>query len=141
MPTEPELEMRTKVGPVLLLAALVLLPAGCSQTPVESSQASAARFLEDLRANRVEPAWQGTSTEFKSLMGLDSLRDLVKREPALKAPAEFVECHKTKLAGREAEDCAFRATAQIRGKPHTKTIRLLLAAEAGTWKVEKIAVE
>ena len=44
------------------------------------------RFLDELRAGRLEPAWQGTSTEFKSLMGLENLRDYVKTHPALKAP-------------------------------------------------------
>src|SRR5688500_19004049 len=78
----------------LIVALATLIMAGCTGTTNEvgeEGRATAARFLDELRRGRLEPAWQDTSTEFKSLMGLENLRDYVKTHPALKAPAEYAE--------------------------------------------------
>ena len=131
-------------GPALTLIALIL--AGCGRTGGmggDESRAIAARFLEELRAGRHEGAWQGTSAEFKSLMGLENLRDYVKTHPALKAPAEYVESRAIDRDGRGMTEHVFRATPQARrgNKPLPATVRLLLAPGDEGWKVEHLSVE
>jgi hypothetical protein len=131
-------------GPALALTALAL--AGCGQADVTGggeARAVAARFLDDVRAGRYEVAWQGTSTEFKSLMGVENLRDYVKSHPALRSPAEHVESRATVRGGHSMTDSVFRATPLARrGKKSVRaTIRVLLAPEGEAWKVEKLSVE
>ena len=102
-----------RLGLIAALATLVI--AGCARAADEAGEegrAAAARFLDELRAGRLEPAWQGTSTEFKSLMGLENLRDYVKTHPALKAPAEYAESRTIDRDGRAMAEYVFHATTQ-----------------------------
>jgi len=136
---------------VLAVAALsAMVGAGCGGTggaAVDDAQAAAERFLDELRAGRVAPAWEGASSEFKSLMGVESLRDYVKAHPALKADARFEEARP--VGGGASTECVFHATApataRTRGKPaqaaSPATIRVLLARGDGGWKVERLAVD
>lgn len=125
-----------------LVTALVIGVAGCngSSTPVVDDAAHAAEaFLGELRAGKVEPAWNATSPEFKSLMGLDALRDLVKKTPALRGAAEFAE---TRAAGVGLTECVFRGSnAKPRGKPSPASVRVALSSGSEGWKVERLAVE
>jgi len=127
-----------------LAAAALLSAVGCGQAfapDSDSGKLIATGFLDDLRAGKVEDAWQGASTEFKSLMGLHSLKDLVKRHPALKAPAEFAERRPVELNGRKLAEHVFLGTSKVRGKPVPSTIKVLLGAEHGGLRVEKLSVE
>ncbi len=123
--------------------ALALVLTGCgggSGAPAGDGAAGAAgAFLGELRAGRVEPAWEATSAEFKSLMGRDALRELVKKNSALRAPAEFAE---SRPSGVGLTECVFRGTnAGPKKKPAAVTIRVVLSPAAGGWAVEKLAVE
>jgi hypothetical protein len=125
-------------------ALIVLVMAGCGRTgsaTPEETQAVAAQFLDELRAGRLEPAWQGTSTEFKSLMGIENLRDYVKTHPALKSPAAYAESRTIERDGRSMIEHIFRATTQVRRKPVSATVKVLLASGDDGWKVEHLAVE
>jgi hypothetical protein len=119
----------------------VLALFGCAGPASEDSRAVSSRFLDEIRSGQVEPAWQGTSSEFKSLMGLENMRDYVKRHPILKTPAEYAESRTIDRNGRTLNEHVFRATTQIRGKPVTATIKVLLAAGDDGWKVEHLVVE
>jgi hypothetical protein len=126
-------------------AALVsLITAGCGRSGSEVNEdgrAIAAQFLDELRAGRLESAWKSSSTEFKSLMGLENLRDYVKTHPALKAPAEFTESRTIDGASRDTAEYVFHATTRSRGKEVHATIKVLLALGDEGWKVEHLNVE
>ncbi|MDG3005986.1 hypothetical protein [Paludisphaera mucosa] len=123
--------------------ALAAAVAGCSQAGGGASadgREAAASFLDALRAGRVEDAWRDTSPEFKSLMGLDSLRDLVKRRPALKTATRRDGC--TAVGeGRSLFEHAFQGATTHRGKTTPATIKVLVAPDDDGWKVEGLVVE
>ncbi|OJW08358.1 MAG: hypothetical protein BGO49_13250 [Planctomycetales bacterium 71-10] len=131
-----------KIDRAWTVLTLAIWVAGCGggSTPAGDDAARAAgAFLGELRAGKVEPAWDATSREFKSLMGLDALRDLVKKNPALRGEAEFAEALPS--AGGLTE-CVFRGSnAKPRGKPAPVSVRVTLSPGAGGWAVERLAVE
>ncbi len=121
-----------------------LVLAGCGVSGPKAGddgREAAARFLDDLRAGRLDPAWQGTSSEFKSLMGLEGLRDCVKAHPALKGPAEYVEARDAAREGRAMVEHVFRAEGRLRNKAVTSTVKVLVAVGDGKWGVENLRVE
>lgn len=129
-------------------ALIALVAAGCggssgTGTVDDEGRAVAVQFLDEVRTGRLQPAWEGSSTEFKSLMGVENLRDYVKAHPALKAPAEYAEVRTIDQDGRALSEYVFRASAtpKPRGKPVASTIKVLLAAGDAGWKVESLAVE
>jgi hypothetical protein len=127
-----------------VLAALLL--AGCARSgnvADDAGRAVAARFLDELRAGRIEPAWNETSAEFKSLMGFENLRDYVRTHPALKAPAAYASARPLNRDGLHLAEYVFHATPppSARGQPAAATIKVLLAAGADGWKVEHLTVE
>lgn len=136
---------RPSVLRLIAAATLVLVSIGCgagSEPPRDASQQAASKFLEGLRAGKLEPAWQETSTEFKSLMGLGSLKDYVKSHPALKAPAEFAEVRRIEREGHVMAECRFHGTTKVKGKSTPATIGVIVgSSDGGAWKVEKLSVE
>jgi len=130
---------------IATVAMLALASAGCgagSEPPKDASQQAASKFLEDLRAGKVEAAWQETSTEFKSLMGLGSLKDYVKAHPALKAPAEFAEVRNIEREGHFMAECKFHSSAKVKGKSAPAMIDVIVgSSDGGEWKVEKLSVQ
>ena len=131
-------------GRVLMAAMLLGSLGGCGgsggSVPPEEGQGLAVRFLDELRAGRVEAAWRDlTTTEFKSILGQDGLRTFVRTHPALRGPAEFAELADVERNGLPMSECTFQSTAPK--PPKEKSIRVLLAREEGNWKVEKLIVE
>jgi hypothetical protein len=133
--------MRPGIPAALLALSIAACGRPADESASEGGRQAAARFLDELRAGRLAPAWQDTSAEFKSLMGLENLRDYVKTHPVLKAPAEHVETRTVDRDGRKLTESVFRATTRVRGKARSATIRVLLTAEGDGWKVEHLAVE
>lgn len=129
----------------LVLLTLALVPVGCTGSVSDSAggdgKAAADRFLEEIQAGRIEPAWQGTSTEFKSLMGLDSLRDLIKTRPALKGRPEHLESRRLDRDGLPLAEHVYRAQGKARGKAVSATIRVVVSQGGPGWTVEKISVD
>ena len=124
--------------------ALALAVAGCGRSASEVEElgrAAAVAFLDDLRAGRVEPAWEGASAEFKSLMGLESLRDYVATHPALIEPAEYLESRPVEQGGRTMTEYAFSVAAQSRGDAAPGTIKVLVSEGGDGCEVEHLAVE
>lgn len=128
-----------------LLVLALLTPFGCGPGPDPSTDAGgrevATHFLDQLREGQVEPAWQATTTEFKSLMGLESLRGFLKARPALRSSAEHVTARDARRDGRVMAEHVFRATATVRGKPATTTVVVLVARDGDRWAVEQVRVE
>lgn len=100
----------------------------------DAARQIAESFLADVRAGRADAAWAGTSAEFKSLMGRDAFRAFVKSMKALKAPAEFERGERVERDGLHLAECHFRP--QGGG-----AIRVILAPEAGAWKVERLIAD
>jgi hypothetical protein len=107
----------------------------------EQARVAAVQFLDEVGAGRLERAWQVCSTEFKSLMGLENLRDYVKTHAAPKSAAEFTEARPIDRNGQTMAECRVRGTREQRGKAVTSTIKVLVASAAEGWKVEQVAVE
>lgn len=129
-----------------MLAILLGLPhPGCGgpggSAASGAGREAASHFLEELRAGRLRPAWEGTTPEFKSLMGLENLRDYVKAHPALKGPAEYVESRDAARDDHAMVEHVFRANARIRGKTVPARVKVLVAAADGNWGVEHLSVE
>lgn len=123
---------------------VLLLAAGCGGSGGpwdEQARTAAAQFIDELRVGRLEPPWQGCSAEFKSLMGLENLRDYVKAHAALKSTAEFTEARPIQRNGQMMAECRFRGTSKHRGKEVTTTIKVLVASAGEGWKVEQVAAE
>lgn len=137
--------MKIAVRVVLLFILPGLAHLGCGgpggSSANEGGREAASRFLEDLRAGRYQPAWEGTSPEFKSLMGLENLRDYIKAHPALKGPAEHVESRDAPRGGHAMVEHVFRGNARVRGKTVPATVKVLVAFGHGNWGVEHVSVE
>ncbi len=119
-----------------LLAAIA--GAGCSGGSAPAPDAGkeiASAFLGELRGGRVDSAWAGTSAEFKSMLGMEGLRALVKKNPAMREPAEFVAMEAVERNGLKMAECTFRP------EKRKAIIKVLLAREDGDWKVERLALE
>lgn len=125
---------------VLAPLALALLCAGCGGGAVpepDASRDTAARFLDEVRAGRAEAAWEGTSTEFKSLLGRDGFIAYVRKHPALleKEPAQFVSFNAAERNGIPVGECAFRSASR------KSAVKVLVAREGGVWRVERLTVD
>jgi hypothetical protein len=125
----------------LLFAGLLGMAAwpGCSSSSPDpdASRATAARFLDEIRAGRVSEAWESTSTEFKSLLGREGLEGYVRTHPALKEkePADFISFNTAERSGLPLGECTFRSASR------KSAVKVLLARENGAWKVERLTVD
>jgi hypothetical protein len=109
------------------LAAMVwwFLPGGVT-TPTDDPGGVAAAFLAEVRAGKVDQAWDGTGTEFKSFMGKDQFRQFVKKHAALKTQA---------TAGETTAQGALRECVFICG---SLKVIVIVGNSGGQWKVEGI---
>ncbi len=126
------------VWPLLGLLASSFFWTGCGGGSVPAPDASrdiAAKFLDEIRAGRAEAAWDGTSTEFKSMLGRDGFVAYVRKHPVLKEPVEFVSFNSAERNGVPVGDCAFRTASK------KSPVKVLVAQENGTWKVERLTVD
>lgn len=136
---------RPQPGPrarlALVFAGLLGLTAwpGCSSTTPEpdASRATAAKFLDEIRAGKVSSAWESTTTEFKSLLGREGLEGYVRAHPALKEkePADFLSFNTAERGDLQLGECAFRSASR------KSAIKVLVARENGVWKVERLTVD
>jgi len=136
---------RSPGGWVLLALVLVAVTAAIglvafslfqrAMAPPDDGQQIAAAFLDDLRSNRIDAAWAGTTAEFKSFMGRDRLNAYFRSHPILKMPAEFSEFREHEANGIPLMVYTFRVTSA------SAAIQVLLAREQGQWKVERLTVE
>jgi hypothetical protein len=116
----------------------LLLPSGTPQPGAEGKEIAMA-FLEQVRLGKTAEAWTGSSAEFKSYMGKDTLRDFAKKTPALREKLDFVSMETTKINGLDRKIFSFRAPKSL------KQIKVTLAPYPGSnplnFRVEHIEVE
>ena len=124
-----------KVIPIaagLLLFAVAacwfLLPAR-QAVPADDPQAVAVAFLGQVRAGQADQAWESTGVEFKSFMGRDQFRLLVKKHPELKGPA---------TPGEVVNEGTLRSCSFMCGK---LKLAVVVAAAEGRWRVEGVRVD
>lgn len=123
---------------VLGLATVCLLVVRSLQraaAPPDNGRKIAAAFLDDLRNNRVDAAWAGTTAEFKSFLGRERLHAFVRSRPVLKTAVEFSDAQELAANGIRLMAYTFRAATA------PAVIGVLLAREQGQWKVERLTVE
>ena len=135
-----------KLGLGALVGLLVLVGMGIwlflpTSTPQPGAEGKeiAEVFLEQVRSGKTAEAWTGSSAEFKSYMGKDTLRDLAKKTPALREKLDFVAMEATKVNGLDRKIFTFRAPKSM------KQIRITLAPDPGSkpivFRVEHIEVD
>lgn len=114
------------------------LPAGTPQPGAEGKEIAIA-FLEQVRQGKTAEAWTGSSAEFKSYMGKDSLRDLAKKTPALREKLDFVSIETTSINGLDRKIFTFQAPKSL------KKVKITLAPDPGsqplTFRVEHLEME
>lgn len=124
----------------VLLGALLWQAVAWLRIPSTSSDEArpiAESFLGDLRsgkADRIDAAWATTTPEFKSDMGKERFRQFVRSKPQLKEPAEFADFHMTEANGLRVAECTFRTAKGA-------AVRVFLAPDERSWKVERVRVE
>lgn len=91
-------------------------------------------FLEDLRKGKAGVAWDGTSTEFKSIEGRESFVARVKATPCFREQFTFSSTQRIKVNKDERKEFVFVSSKS------GKTVRLLIVRERGVWKVDRLAL-
>ncbi|MCS6864587.1 MAG: hypothetical protein RMJ56_15695 [Gemmataceae bacterium] len=100
-----------------------------------AAQQKAQEFLDALRSGRIDEAWAGTSTDFKSMYGRERFRQFVKSKPVLASPVEFVSCEQKMDNPLPLLECHFRPA---RGSGR---IVVVLQFDQTEWKIGRLSVE
>lgn len=123
-------------------AVLLLLVAACHRSPppppAATGQQVAEAFLQQVRQGQLDAAWQSTTAEFKSYQGRDAFRQQVAQHPWLKQPLQFAAYEVNELNGLVRGQCVYRATSS---KAAGRQVRIVVAQEAGQWKVDGLLLE
>jgi hypothetical protein len=114
---------------VLAIAAWWFLLPSRQIVPADDPQTVAAAFLDQVRAGQVDQAWESSGVEFKSFMGRDQFRLLVKKHPELKGPA---------TPGEVVNEGPLRSCSFMCGK---LKLAIIVASADGRWRVEGVKVE
>ena len=124
----------------LMVAAVTL--AGCNRNPPAAEPAVGQRvadtFLAQVRAGQLDAAWQSTTAEFKSDEGRESFIRDVKFKPALRGALNFVSYEVIDLNGLKRGQCIYESAAS---KTPATRVRIVVAQDAGDWRVEGMFVE
>jgi hypothetical protein len=126
------------LGVLAIVIWLVVVWNRGTAAPPSDGREIAEPFLESIRGDRVDAAWESTTAEFKSDMGRESFRRFVSQHPTLKDTVEFTGFEVISLKGLSRPQCSFQ-TKPAQGAP--VAIRVLLAREQDAWKVERLIVE
>lgn len=132
-------QVMKKAGFLCLLTILTLF-SGCgggkAALPDDQGRSIAEAFLAEIRTGKVEGAWQGTTAEFKSLMGRESFMNYVRKQPSLKAETKFQSARPLENGNMKLVECTFGAD-----KPKAAVVKVILAAGPEKWQVERLSVE
>jgi hypothetical protein len=121
---------------LLLLTIVVGLSACSSQAPVADGADVAIGFLDQVRAGKVDEAWETTTAEFKSAKGKEAFRKVVKQEPILKQRLSEGDQEELSIGNLKRLKVSFEPKSG--GGKH---VEILLASENGEWKVDSLAVK
>lgn len=107
---------------------LGLRPGG--QPDPQAGQEVAAAFLRQLELGQAQQAWQSTTAEFKSARGQEAFVGDVAARAYLKQPLDFVSLQQVQVGSEARSEFLFRAKTG-------ETVRIIVAREAGEWKVDR----
>lgn len=108
---------------------------GTVAQPGEEGKEIASSFLDQVRENKWDAAWDQTGPEFRSYMGKETFKNFVRKNPALKEKAEFKGLSKTTVNGLE------RVKFDFQSSKSAKKIEIVLAPDQGRFKVEHFHLE
>ncbi|WZO97533.1 hypothetical protein EP7_004570 [Isosphaeraceae bacterium EP7] len=120
---------------ILITLASACSAPGDSASDLDSSRAAADAFLAEIRTGKVDAAWTSTTAEFKSMLGQEGLRQFVRSNPALREPATFVSVVPVTKNTLAMTECTYKPAKR------TVSVKVLLAPETSSWKVERLIVE
>jgi len=122
---------------LLIMSAITLSGCGGPSAPPEAEGKGVSEpFLSAIREDRLDAAWDSTTAEFKSDMGRETFHRFANSHPVLKEPATFVSYQADTTNGIERGACEYQPAGNGSAK-----IRILVAREDKTWKVERLIVE
>lgn len=147
---KPPDNKRAWLGPALA-GVLVLLPVlggawyarsrPVPQAPPDVGKQVAEQFLEQLRTGQAEAAWQSTTAEFKSDEGRESFVRYARQHAAVWPAIEFQEYKRGELNGLPRGQAFYQPSTSAVPPPSIKQVRIAVAQEEGTWKVEGLFLE
>ncbi len=133
-----------RTSPATLVAAVLALIVSAggiwwflqpsTQPSPEVGQKVADEFLATLRTD-AGSAWDSTSAEFKSAEGRESFQRFVKTHEHLTQPLDFMSSQTVSVQEQPRSEFVYRVTA------NKKIIRLVLARDSGTWKVDRLLAD
>ena len=134
---------RGKTTLIVLLTVFVLLAIAVfwmwrkapTQPDLDEGRSVAETFLTLVRSGKSQQAWESTTAEFKSAEGRESFLRYVKDHPVLTKPLTFVSVQTVSVQGSPRAEYLYRA------HEVGKIVRLLAGNEAGTWRIDRIAID
>lgn len=124
---------------------MIVLCAGCGiwmyksfTRDIPPAQTAANAFLDDLKADRIDAAYAGTSSTFKSAESLDQFREFVKKYDGFRTNVsrsfDFKQINQT-TSGKRVN---FKMT--LTSPNNALSCSLTMLEENGQWKVERLTV-
>ena len=99
---------------------------------VVEGRATADQFLTRVREGKAGDAWDGSTTEFKSIEGRESFVRKAKAAPILKEELQFGSVQNVVV--QDTPRSEFLYTSSKSGG----TVRVLISHEQGSWKVDRL---
>ena len=122
----------TGLGLVVMITGLLFFRLPSRGLSTGLGKAEADSFLEKLRKGQIDQAWQSAASDFKSYMGKDTLRTLVKKNPALKELAKQVD--------GDSHNGDARNVYEYLSQKSSKRIAIGVALENGQPKVDSLEI-
>lgn len=108
---------------------------------VQQAPSVAESFLNDLRNNRMEAAYEATTDAFKKRMTQKQLQELVEKHPALKESADLQNMDMNQPAGQTFPGVyRFRYSARSKDGKDQVEVDVAVAKENGELKVDDFKV-
>jgi hypothetical protein len=105
---------------------------------VQHSRKAAEAFLADVRANRLDAAYQATTDDFRKRMNRQGFDEFVRRNPTFGQATDIEDTDWGPALGKQAAYTEFALKRPGRQNPE---YALKLVKEAGAWKVDLVEVD
>lgn len=104
-----------------------------TQPNAEEGRLVAEQFLAQVRGGKAGTAWDGATTEFKSIEGRESFIRKVRSTPILTGPLQFNSSQQVTIQDEPRTELLFQS-------PDTKLVRVLIGFEHGNWRVDRLSI-
>ena len=121
------------IAVVLLAAAAWLLfwNKGPAEPTVDEGRKIAEEFLSLLERGEAAKAWDSTTAEFKSALGRERFVSQAAQAPILKKPLQFASTQAVNVSDAPRIEFVYQPS------DGAGMVRLLVAQEAGAWKIDR----